>query len=217
MKIRLHTRYQNSAGQRVRIVLNLKKLDYEYVAIPSLSSEEYRAMNPQGLMPTLEMDGMIIGQSMAMIELLEELFPEPAILPGTPFEKAEIRAFAAVIIADLHPINGTRVRTYLGDIGGASEPQVLAWVHHWMAVAFASLEAILSRREIAHLYCFGDEPSLADACLVPQMDNARRFGCDLLPYPRLVAIDAACRRLDAFKAAAPEAQPDYPSAPDSGS
>lgn len=210
MTIRLHTRYQNSAGQRVRIVLNLKGLDYEYVAIPSLSSDAYRQLNPQGLMPTLEIDGKTIGQSMAMIEWLEELYPHPAVLPKDGFERAKVRAFANVIAADLHPINGSRVRRYLEKVGRASELQVMEWVHHWMAEAFTSLEAELARREVAYLYCFGDQPSLADACLVPQIDNARRFGCDLSPYPRLVAIDTACRRLDAFRAAAAEAQPDFP-------
>ncbi len=210
MKLRLHTRYQNSAGQRVRIVLNLKRLPYEYVAIPSLSSEDYRRINPQGLMPALEVDGQIVTQSMAIIELLEELFPEPSVLPDDPMLRAEARSFAQLIAADLHPINNNRIRRYLSDVLSADEGQVRAWYHHWVAKAFAALDAQLAQRTKPFPFCFGEQPGLADACLVPQVDNARRFGCDLAGYPLLAAIDGACRGLDAFVRAAPEAQPDYP-------
>ncbi len=210
MKLRLHTRYQNSAGQRVRIVLNLKGIAYEYVAIPSLSSDDYRRINPQGLMPALEIDRRFVAQSMAIVDLLGDLFPEPSVLPEDPMLRAEARSFANLIAADLHPINNNRVRRYLSDVIGADEAQVRAWYHHWAAKALASLEAQLARREKPFPFCFGERPGLAEACLVPQMDNARRFECDLSPYPLLVAIDGACRRLDAFARAAPEAQPDYP-------
>lgn len=212
MKLRLHTRYQNSAGQRVRIVLNLKRLPYEYVAIPSLSSEAYRKLNPQGLMPALEIGGRVVAQSMAIIELLEELFPEPGIFPSDPFLRAEARSFAQLIAADLHPINNNRVRRYLADVVGVDERQVRAWYHHWVKQAFSSLETQLARQPARFPYCFGDRPGLADACLVPQMDNARRFDCDLAHYPRLVAVDAECRKLEAFALAAPAIQPDYPGA-----
>jgi len=208
MKLRLHTRYQNSAGQRVRIVLNLKRVPYEYVAIPSLSSDAYSEINPQQLMPTLEIDGRAVPQSMAIIELIEELFPEPSIFPKDAFLKAEARAFAHLISADLHPLNNNRVRRYLAEAMGAAEEQVSTWYDHWIAEAFTSLETQLSRRPVQSLFCFGDHPGLADACLVPQMANARRFNCDLSNYPRLAAIDAACRELDAFIKAAPEVQPD---------
>jgi maleylacetoacetate isomerase len=210
MKLRLHTRAQNSAGQRVRIVLNLKGIAYEYVPIPSLSSEAYRAINPQGLMPALEIDGRFVTQSMAIIELLEELFPEPSVLPADPVLRAQSRAFAHLIAADLHPINNNRVRRYLTAAVGADETQVRAWYHHWLAPAFATLERQLARRERPFPFCFGERPGLADACLVPQVANARRFDCDLSRYPLLVAIDEACRGLDAFVRAAPEAQPDFP-------
>lgn len=212
MKVRLHTRYQNSAGQRVRIVLNLKRVPYEYVAIPSLASEAYRRLNPQGLMPALEVDGRVVAQSTAIIELLEELFPEPSIFPRDPILRAETRSFAQLIAADLHPINNNRVRLYLTDILGADEVEVRAWYHHWVRQAFASLEAQLSRRSVQSRFCFGDRPGLADACLVPQMDNARRFGCDLSQYPRLLAVDTECRKLEEFMQAAPAMQPDYPGA-----
>ncbi len=210
MKLRLHTRYQNSAGQRVRIVLNLKGIPYEYVSIPSLSSEDYRRINPQGLMPTLEVDGRTVAQSIAIIEVIEERFPEPSILPEDPMLRAETRSFAQVIAADLHPINNNRVRRYLSDVLGADEQQVRAWYHHWVAAAFSSLETQLARRRATFPFCFGERPGLAEACLVPQMDNVRRFDCDLSAYPLLVAVDGACRELDAFMRAAPESQPDYP-------
>ncbi len=209
MKLRLHTRAQNSAGQRVRIVLNLKGVPYEYVAIPSLSSGAYRALNPQGLMPALEIDGRIVAQSMAIIELIEELFPEPGVLPVDPILRAEARSFAQLIAADLHPINNHRVRRYLAEVVGADPEQVLAWYRHWVAETFVSLETMLARRAGASRYCFGDRPGLAEACLVPQVDNARRFDCDLSRYPLLVAIDAECQGHEAFARAAPAMQPDY--------
>ncbi|MEO1248846.1 MAG: maleylacetoacetate isomerase [Pseudomonadota bacterium] len=210
MKLRLHTRHQNSAGERVRIVLNLKEVDYEYVPIPSLTSPEYREINPQGLMPLLEVDGTKVSQSLAIIELLEELFPEPSVYPANPLDRAQARAFSQVICSDLHPINVHRVRKYLGDVGGADDEQQSAWYQHWVAEGFASLETLLAKRDVPYEYCFGERPSVADACLVPQMDNARRFNCDLRSYPLLVAVDRACRRLQAFQNAAPSAQPDYP-------
>jgi len=211
MKLRLHTRYQNSAGQRVRIVLNLKRIPYEYVAIPSLSSDAYRRLNPQRLMPALEVDGRVVAQSMAIIELLEELFPEPSIFPGDPILRAETRSFAQLIAADLHPINNNRIRQYLTRVLRADDTQVLDWYHHWVRQAFTSLEAQLFRRSAQSRFCFGDRPGLADACLVPQMDNARRFGCDLSQYPLLATVDTECRKLDEFARAAPTMQPDYPS------
>ena len=210
MKLRLHTRYQNSAGQWVRIVLNLKRVAYEYVAIPSLSSDAYGKLNPQRLMPALEIDGRIVAQSMAIIELLEEIFPEPSMLPDDPLLRAEARSFAQLITVDLHPINNNRVRRYLTGVLGTSEPQTLAWYRHWMKEGLSSLEEQLARRSVQFRFCFGEKPGLADACLVPQIDNARRFNCDLSPYSRLVAVDAECRTLEAFMRAAPAMQPDYP-------
>ena len=210
MPLRLHTRYQNSAGQRVRIVLNLKGIAYQYVPVPSVSSPEYRAINPQGLMPALEIDGQIVAQSMAIIGLIDELYPDPPILPADPIRRAQARAFALLIAADLHPINNNRVRKYLSGSMKASDEQVAAWYHHWVATALASLETTLAGSATRTRFAFTDEPGLAEACLVPQMANARRFGCDLTPYPRLVALDEACRDQPAFAAAAPERQPDFP-------
>lgn len=209
MHLRLHTRSQNSAGERVRIVLNLKGIAYEYVAIPSLSSPDYRRINPQGLMPALEIDGTFVAQSMAIVELLEELFPNPSVFPADPIERARARAFALHIAADLHPINNNRVRKYLAGEMGLGDDMVSAWYQHWVATTLASLEAELARRPEAHSFCFGETPSIADACLVPQLANARRFGCDLSTYPLLVAIDTRCQGLAAFRDATPANQPDY--------
>lgn len=209
MQLRLHTRAQNSAGERVRIVLNLKGIAYEYVAIPSLNSPEYRRINPQGLMPALEIDGRFVAQSMAIIELLEELFPAPSIHPLDPFLRAAARAFSQHITADLHPINNKRVRTYLSTELHASDEAVMRWYRHWVAVTLTSLEAELMRRDEAWSFAFGETPSMADACLVPQLANARRFGCDLAPYPLLTGIDERCRTLPSFIDARPDRQPDF--------
>lgn len=211
MRLRLHTRYQNSAGQRIRIILNLKGLDYEYVPIPSPSSPDYRSLNPQSLMPALEIDGRVVAQSMAIAELLEELVPEPSIYPSDPLLRADVRAFSQLISSDLHPLNNNRVRRYLSGVVGASEAAVSAWYAHWVEKAFTSLEAQLQRRSAGFPFCFGDMPMLADACLVPQIDNARRFMCDLTDFPLLTETDRRCRELDVFARAAPERQPDFPS------
>lgn len=210
MTLRLHSRYQNSAGQRVRIALNLKGIDYEYVPVPSAAAPEYRAINPQGLMPALEIDGQIVAQSMAIIELIDELHPEPPLLPADPIERAKARAFALLIAADLHPLNNNRVRKYLAGPMELSDDNIATWYRHWVATAFTSLETALAGRSIPTRFAFTDTPGLAEACLVPQMANARRFECDLTPYPRLVALDAACKDLPEFTAAAPEAQVDFP-------
>ena len=146
MKLRLHTRYQNSAGQRIRILLNLKRIAYDYVAVPSAASADYRAINPQGLMPALEIDGNIVAQSMAIFELLEELFPDPPMLPADPIERAKARAFAQLIVSDLHPINNNRVRKYLAAEMALSPEQIERWYRHWVEVTFTSLEATLALR-----------------------------------------------------------------------
>ncbi len=131
-------------------------------------------------------------------------------MPNDPILRAEARSFAQLIAADLHPINNNRIRRYLANVLGTDEPQVLKWYHLWVGTAFSSLEAQLARQPLQFRFCFGDRPGLADACLVPQMDNVRRFNCDLSQYPRLLAVDAECRKLEEFMRAAPAMQPDYP-------
>jgi maleylacetoacetate isomerase len=205
----LYSRYQNSAGERVRIVMNLKGLDYEYVPVASLAAGEYRRLNPQGLMPALAVEGVVVGQSMAIVEYLEERWPEPAMLPADGPGRARVRGFAGHIACDMHPLNNSRVRRFLADEMGAGEAGMLDWYRHWIAVTFEALERSVAAAPQTP-FCFGAAPGLADACLVPQMGNARRFDCDLAPYPRLCAIEARCRALDAFARAAPQAQPDFP-------
>jgi maleylacetoacetate isomerase len=208
--VKLYTQWRNSAGERVRIALNLKGLDYEYVAVGSLPPGKYQQLNPQGLMPALDVAGRVIAQSTAILEFLEEVYPQGALLPEDPFDRAEVRAFAQLIASDLHPINNNRVRKYLSGHFEADAPGLLAWYHHWVRLAFDALEATLVKRRVDWPFCFGEAPGWADLHLVPQLANARRFGCDLSAYPRLVAVDGRCAEIDAFRRARPEAQPDYP-------
>jgi maleylacetoacetate isomerase len=207
--MRLYSMHRNSAGWRVRIALELKSVPYEYVSTKSLGEGEYGRINPQGLMPALEIEGRLVAQSAAILELLEELHPTPALLPVEPLDRAEVRAFAQLIACDLHPLNNNRVRKYLADPLGRSADQISAWYKHWAAVALRSLEETLQRRPRS-TFCFGEAPSFADLHLVPQLYNCRRFDCDLAPYPLLVQADAACRDIDAFRRAAPERMPDFP-------
>jgi maleylacetoacetate isomerase len=206
--MRLYTQSRNSAGERVRIALHLKGIDYDYVSIPALPRGDYPRINPQGLMPALEIDGTVIAQSTAILEFLEETHPSPPLLPADPVERAQIRGFGQLIASDLHPLNNYRIRHYLGTRLGAGGAEILAWYRHWVAVALTALEETLSRRA-SSTFCFSEEPGWADLHLVPQLSTARRFGCDLAPYPRLLGVDAHCTELDAFRRARPEAQPDF--------
>jgi maleylacetoacetate isomerase len=209
--MQLYTQWRNSACERVRIALALKGLAYDYVAIGTLAPGAYVRINPQGLMPALRVeDGRVIAQSTAILEYLEETHPHPPLLPAEPVLRAQARAFAQLVTSDLHPINNNRVRKYLATRLGAGEEAVRAWYRRWVGLALTALETTLAERERAWPFCFGDTPGLADLHLVPQMANARRFGCDLSPYPLLVAVDARCTALEAFRRARPEAQPDFP-------
>ena len=204
---RLHTRARNSAGERVRIALNLKGIGYEYVAIPDLRSADYLALNPQGLMPALEVDGRVLTQSLAIIEYLEERWPQPSLHPEDPLLRAQGRAFALTIAAEVHPVTVRRVRRRLAEVHGLGEAETADWARYWTEQGLAGLEQSLRGRGFA--FAFAEYPTLADIALVPAMANARRFGCDLAAWPRLVEIDARCRELEAFRRAAPEAQPDF--------
>lgn len=211
MDLTLYTRYRNSAGQRVRIALNLKELDYRYVPIGDIDPADYAKLNPQRLIPTLVMDGEVLTQSTAIVELLEELVPEPSLLPEDPIPRARARSFAQAIACEIHPINNHRVRGFLEREHGWSNAQSMDWYRHWLAEGFADLEAMLERRTDSTLYCFSDEPSIADLYLVPQVFNARLFDLDMSAFPLCDAIDRHCATHPAFAAAAPENQPDYPS------
>jgi maleylacetoacetate isomerase len=210
--LRLVTRWQNSAGERVRIALNLKGLAYDYVAVGALDAGTYSQINPQGLLPALLIGNEVIAQSTAILEYIEETHPEPALLPADPLPRAQARAFAQLITSDLHPINNARVRRFLEHDLHVDAAGVQDWYTHWLRVSFEALEETLRRRTAPWPFCFGEAPGWADLHLVPQMANARRFDCDLEPYPHLRAIDARCRDLTAFHRARPEQQPDFPPA-----
>lgn len=210
--LRLYTRWQNSAGERVRIALNLKNIAYEYVAVGSLPPGAYAKINPQGLMPTLKVDGRFIPQSAAILAYLEETYPVPSLLPTDPVLRAQARAFGAVVAAEMHAITVNRVRKFLASDLEADEARVAHWVEHWLGAGFVTLEAMLTGRPADWPFCFGDAPGWADLHLVPQIANARRLGIDLAAYPKLLAVEAKCVGRDAFIRARPEAQPDFPGA-----
>ena len=212
--MKLYSYFRSSAAYRVRIALNLKGLDYECLPVHLTrgGGEQHRAafreLNPQALVPVLEADGRAFSQSLAIMEYLDETRPEPPLLPRTPVERARVRALAQAIACEIHPLNNTRVLNYLTGAAHLDEAAKNAWYHHWIAEGFRAFEARLAGDPATGRFCHGNAPGLADCCLVPQVANARRFNCDLAPYPKLVAIDANCRSLDAFQRAAPDRQPD---------
>lgn len=205
----LYDYFRSSACYRVRIALNLKELNYQLAPIHLINhggeqhSEKYQAINPQELIPALQDNDQIITQSLAIMEYIDELHPKPPLLPGNAYQKALIRAFALTIIADIHPLNNLRVLNYLQNDLAINTEQKDSWYQHWIAKGFSALEKKLTQLNMHSEFCFGDQPTLADICLVPQMFNARRTNCDLTAYPTLVRIDENCRKYDAFLDAAP--------------
>jgi len=206
--------FRSSAAYRVRIALNLKGLTYETVPVHLTRgggeqfSPAYRMMNPQSLVPVLEDSGLALTQSLAIIEYLEETRPSPPLLPATPVARARVRALALAVACDIHPLNNTRVLTYLTGPLGLSGEIRNTWYHHWIALGLQALEARLAGERETGKFCHGNAPGLADCCLVPQLANARRFKCDIAPYPTLLKIEANCQVLEAFRRAAPDQQPD---------
>ena len=202
--IRLYNYFRSSASFRVRIALQLKNLTYEAIPIHLLNnggeqfSAEYQNVNPLSLVPALQIDDKIITQSLAIIEYLDELHPYPPLLPKDSYEKALVRAFALTIAADTHPLNNLRVLQYLTNELNLSEQQKTAWYQHWIQKTFSALEKQLSSSHLTGSFCFGNEPTLADICLAPQMYNAKRYSCDLTAYPLLTRIDENCQKHPAF-------------------
>ena len=212
--MRLYSYFRSSAAYRVRIALNLKGLDYETLTVRlrrhrgEQHAAEYLARNPQGLIPALDVGPAVLAQSLAIIEYLEEIKPSPPLLPDNPLERAQVRAMALNIACDVHPLNNLRVLEYLRGPLTQPEPAVQSWYEHWIANGFRGLEVLAARHSKAGRHLFGDAVTLADVLLVPQMYNARRFRCNLVPYPTLTAIDAHLAALPAFASARPELQPD---------
>ena len=210
--MKLYTYFRSSAAYRVRIALNLKGVPYEAVPIDlrpgAHRRPDYLARNPQGLIPALDDAGTVIGQSLAVIEYLEETHPQPPLLPRPPLDRARVRSMALAIACDMHPLNNLRVLNYLRSPLGHDEAAVDTWYRHWIAEGFRGLEEEAKRASGDGRHMFGTQVTLADVCLVPQMLNARRFKCNVQPFPTLQAICAHLEALPEFARAAPEAQPD---------
>lgn len=211
----LYSYWRSSAAYRVRIALNLKGLAYRQVPVHLVQdggqqrAADYRALNPQQLVPLLVDEvngGARIAQSLAILEYLEEVFPVPAILPGDPLERAQVRALALHIACEIHPLNNLRVLQYLSGELGVDDAAKDAWYRHWVATGLAAVEQGLDA--FGERFSLGNRPGYLEACLVPQVYNARRFDCDLAPFPRIRQLTERCEALEAFRNAAPEVQPD---------
>lgn len=209
----LHNYFRSSTSYRVRIALALKGVDYDYLALHLRKNEhrspQYLAINPQGLVPSLIWsDGGALTQSMAIIEFLDEVFPEPPLLPSDPLGRARVRSLSHVVALDIHPLNNLRVLAYVRDHFGADDAAQASWFRHWVNEAFEALEARLATDRETGRFCHGDKLSLADICLYAQLVNNRRFDIDLSPYPTIQRIGANIATIEAFQSAAPDQQPD---------
>ena len=216
--MKLYGYFRSSATYRVRIALNFKGIAWEPVLVDlrapvnAQHAPEFRALNPQGLIPVLLDGDKAITQSLAIIEYLEERHPQPALLPRSPLERAQVRALALSVACDIHPLNNLRVLNYVRTPLGHDDAAVNDWYAHWVAQGFRALEQEAKRLSADGRHMFGSAVTLADVLIVPQMYNARRFKCDVAPYPTLRGICAHLEALPAFAQAAPEAQPDAPRA-----
>jgi maleylacetoacetate isomerase len=212
--MKLYGYWRSSAAYRVRIGLNLKGLEVEeeFIHLQRLEQrgDGYLALNPQGLVPTLIHGEVRLGQSLAILEYLDDIHPEPALLPPDPAGRARVRQLAQVVACDIHPIDNLKVLNFLTNDMGVTEEGRLIWYRHWVTQGLEALEGLLAGHAATGQFCHGGQPSLADLCLVPQLYNARRFDVDLSLYPTLQRIDRVCRAHDAFARAAPEVQPDAP-------
>jgi len=212
--MKLHGYFRSSASYRVRIALNLKGLSYEQASVHLMRgggeqfTAAFRQLNAQALVPVLQDGERVLTQSLAIMEYLEEVHPQPPLLPKNPAARARVRSLALAVACEIHPLNNTRVLAYLtGPLGLSSEVRD-TWYHHWIALGLQALEARLGLERETGKFCHGDAPGLADCCLVPQLANARRFKCDVAPYPTLLAVEKNCLALEAFQRAAPDKQHD---------
>lgn len=210
----LHSYWRSSAAYRVRIGLNLKELSYSMVPVHLLGGEqhspEFVALNPQHIVPVLQHGQRMLRQSLAILEYLDEMWPEPALLPATARERQRVRSLAQLIACDIHPLNNLRVLQYLKNEWNVPDTERDEWIKHWVSEGFAAFETLLRDSPSTGEFCAGHAPGLADCCLIPQVYSARRFGVDLTPYPIITDIEQACLALPAFDAARPERQPDAP-------
>ena len=210
----LYSYWRSSAAYRVRIGLNIKGLDYRIQPVHLVRdggeqrAENYRALNPQQLVPTLLHGERRIIQSMAILEYLDECWPKPALLPADARGRARVRALSQLVACDIHPLNNLRVLQYLKRELGAEQSATDEWTRHWMREGFSAMQAMLTDSTETGTFCHGESPTMADCCLIPQLYNARRFELDLAPYPELTRIETNALALPAFDRARPENQPD---------
>ena len=210
----LHSYFRSSASYRVRIALNLKGLPYSYVPVHLLKDGgqqhtcDYQRVNPAKLVPTLVDDGHAIGQSLAIIEYLDETHPEPALLPPDPLGRARVRSLAQSVACEIHPLNNLRVLQYLDNDLKVDELAKGNWYRHWITLGFTAIETQLATNPSTGTFCHGNTPGLADCCLIPQIANSRRFDTPLDAFPTIRRIEQACLALDSFAKAAPQLQPD---------
>lgn len=212
--MKLYNFFRSGTSHRLRIALHLKGLESEYIPVAlgkeAHLTEAFKAINPQQLVPALDVNGQVLIQSPAIIEWLEEKYPKPPLLPSDANDRAHVRALAAVIGCDIHPINNRRILEALRHRFGADETAINEWCGTWIGAGFDAYEALLAADPKRGQFSFGDAPGLADVYLIPQVESARRFQVDLTRWPLIMGIDKACGDLDAFKNAAPSAQPDSP-------
>jgi maleylpyruvate isomerase len=210
--MQLYNFFRSGTSHRLRIALNLKGLTVDYIPVDLRTEEHlgaaYRALNPQALVPALVQGEQVLIQSPAIIEWLEERYPAPALLPADPDQRARVRALAAIVGCDIHPINNRRILEYLRKQFKADEAAINGWCATWISDGFDALEALLAADAARGNFCFGGQPGLADVYLVPQVESARRFKVDMARWPLISAVDAACGQLEAFALAAPALQPD---------
>ena len=215
-ELRLYSYWRSSAAYRVRIGLNLKGLAYEIVPVHLLRdggeqlTPAFAANNPQKLVPVLQHGQRIFRQSLAILEYVDEVWPEPPLLPATSRERQRVRALAQLVAMDVHPLNNLRVMRYLEREWNVPQAERDSWTRHWIAEGFDAMEALLRDHPATGTFCDGFSPTIADCCLVPQVYNARRFGVDMACYPTISAIEQACLELPEFRDAAPDRQPDAP-------
>jgi maleylpyruvate isomerase len=210
--MKLYNFWRSGTSHRTRIALNLKGLSVEYVAVHLGKEEhlkdEFKMVNPQQLVPALDTGSEVLLQSPAIIEWLEERFPTPALLPHDPQRRAQVRALAAIVGCDIHPVNNRRILEYLRKLFGANDEAINQWCGTWIGAGFDAYEALLNADSLRGRFSHGDTPTVADCYLIPQIESARRFNVDLTKWPLIMNVEKACMELDAFRMAAPAAQPD---------